>query len=114
MWICTNNAYVSIVEDRYDENFVFVRGRREIDVKNFTSSDRPIHHTPDADYQYRTRISKNELVNILITLPSKVTYDNFKASVKDDALQRTYHEFWCSSINNLDPDWSNRKWLTKK
>jgi hypothetical protein len=109
MWVCLNNGFVSIVEDRYNDTLVFVRSRRLSDLKNFLDKNRAdIKHTPSADYQYRAHISKAELADCLIQASTKITYDNFKSSVKDVDLSHFYNDVWVSGINNLDFNWYKR------
>ena len=104
MWVCKNNSFVSIVEDWNDPHYVLVRGRREEDVAQFITSYQGIEETPDADYRFRIRITKLDLVGCLLVAANEIEYSNFKNSVEDPALKQFYHEVWNSGVRNLDPD----------
>lgn len=110
MWICLNNAFVSIVEDYFDSTQVYVRGRREEDVRNFLGDYlTPITQTDDRDYRFRAFVPKFDLSKILAKCADRIDYGNFKSSVHDKQLSNTYTEFWISGIANLDPGWSERQ-----
>lgn len=108
MWVCLNNAFVSIVEDVRDSSLVTVRGRRIEDVKNFVGDAYKILQTDSRDYRFRTTVSKFELSKMLAKCADKIDYGNFKDSVQDDDLKYFYAEVWGSGVRNLDPDWVNR------
>lgn len=107
MWICKNNSFVSIVEDRGDPNWVWVRGRRLQDVAAFIESEVGISQDLDADYHFRIKITKLELAQILVGSVMDITYDNFKNSVKDGDLKYFYHEVWGAGQRNLNPHWNS-------
>lgn len=109
MWICLNNAIVSIVEDYAYPTYVHVRGRREQDVRNFLGDYQcPVTQTDDRDYRFRAFVPKFHLSQILAKCVDRINYGNFKASVKDKDLERMYTEFWIVGVENLDPDWMER------
>ena len=108
MWICLNNAFVSIVEDTKNPTHVFVRGRRFEDVRNFVGDLYTITQTDHRDYRFRAYVEKFNLSKILAKCADKIDYGNFKDSVQDDDLKYFYGEVWSSGIRNLDPDWANR------
>jgi len=110
MWICLNNAFVSIVEDHRDCQYVYVRGRRESDVKNFLGYFKTeVVQTDTRDYRFRAYIPKYELVKILAECVQRIDYTNFKSSVKDNDLEKMYTEVWITGVENLDPTWMDRQ-----
>lgn len=108
MWICLNNAFVSIIEDYLDSRYVVVRGRRIDDVENFVGSGYEITQTDNRDYRFRAIVSKTNLQKMLADCANKITYRNFKDSVEDFDLKYFYCEVWSSGVRNLDPDWLER------
>jgi len=110
MWICLNNAFVSIVEDYADSAYVQVRGRREQDVLNFLGDySATIIQTDDRDYRFRAIVLKFDLSKILAKCADRIDYGNFKDSVSNKDLAQMYTEVWISGIANLDPEWSARQ-----
>ena len=110
MWICLNNAFVSIVEDYAYPECVHVRGRRKQDVLNFLGDYTAlITQTDDRDYRFRAFVTKFHLSKILAKCADRIDYGNFKDSVQDKELSSMYTEVWVSGIANLDPDWSERQ-----
>ena len=90
MWLCLNKGFLSIVKK--GDCFV-VRSR----VKDHITSYFPmneIHENVGTDYKFRTFITKKELENFLMILPTEISYDNFKSSVEDDMLKTFYGNIW--------------------
>jgi hypothetical protein len=105
MWICFNNAFLSIVEDTYNSDMVFVRARRGEHLNAFLQrvSDKPqIKKTPNSDYQYRIHIDKKTAAFIVCEHMMNIDYSNFKNSVEDDNLHRMYNKFWSVGMMALD------------
>lgn len=106
MWVVKNNSFVSIVQDRNDASMVFIRGRRESDVRNFIGSFASfvdVVETPENDYQFRVHVSKVVLADMMLAATYEVDYPNFKDSIKNDhALSCFSHEVWLSGYRNLD------------
>lgn len=98
MWLCLNNSFVSIVEDRNDERFFLVRGRRKKDVAAFLGRARGVKRTPNADYLYRARVPYEDVRDSLMRALAGVTYPNFKDSVKDPDLKRMYSLWWSDHL----------------
>ena len=109
MWICLNNSFVSIVEDWENQENVYVRGRRLSDVLNFVGDGYQIIKTDSNDYRFRAKVTKFELSKMLAKCADKISYGNFKDSVKDPELKQFYTEVWGSGVRNLDPDWIKRR-----
>jgi hypothetical protein len=101
MWICLNNAFLSVVADRDRPEQVLVRARKEKHLKSFLalSADtkkREIITTPQADYIVRAYITRAELANLLALSVQRINYPKFKPSVKEKELHDLYMRFWSS------------------
>ena len=97
MWICFNDAFISIVEDKAT-GMMKVRARKR---KHLTVlfPDAEIHESNKTDYRFRVFVERWEVTAvtsraILGEGPRAVTYDNFKDSVKDATLHDLYAAFW--------------------
>ena len=93
MWICLNDGFYSVVEDRDDHGYVWVRARNPRHLTNLIP-DIEVQHTPNGDYYWRSRILKAELADVMAGRITGIHYDNFKSSVEDKHLKRLYTHFW--------------------
>ena len=101
MWICFNDAFISIVEDTTlgaPPGTLKVRARKKEHLKALFPGVK-IHEDKGADYQFRVFVDRQMVVTVVADAiggdgARAVTYDNFKNSVKDDALHRLYANFW--------------------
>lgn len=94
MWICLNNAFLSIVADRKDPNKLLVRARRKGDIEEVFGAEAKVYTKLGADYAYRANLSREFVAIVIGTNVRYIRYDNFKDSVKDDALHNAYMDFW--------------------
>lgn len=92
MWVCLNEAFISIVEDRDDSTMLMVRARVKGHLEKLFGQK--VVETPDADYRFRCRVPRGDVANILSARVYNIKYDNFKNSVKDDKLHHAYSGFW--------------------
>lgn len=111
MWICLNNSFVSIVQHPGDASMTMIRGRRKEDVLNFIGgyAEYEITQTDYRDYRFRAYVKKEDVAKMLVACVDKITYGNFKDSVRDIDLKYHCSEVWASGVRNLDPDWINRQ-----
>lgn len=99
MWICLNNAFLSIVEpgslDRAQKGDVLmVRARRKGDIERVFGTSTVVEKRPERDYLFRAFIPR-ELVAIQVAAAvTSISYGNFKNSVKDDLLHKAYAAVW--------------------
>jgi hypothetical protein len=112
MWIASKQGFLSIVENRNsktedDELLVRARVRADlVDLINFIidrNHTAPfIACTPEADYQFRTVVSRRELSAYLAQLVKEIDYPNFKNEVAKSDPERavTYGGVW-AVLNNL-------------
>ena len=97
MWVCLNNAFLSIVEHRDNSSLLMVRARRWEDLLNtFPSEEHDIIVTPDADYPYRLILPRGEVRYWLYEAVDRISYPNFKASVpaSDPDRKKFYGQVW--------------------
>ena len=93
MWLCMNDAFLSVVADRNDEGNLLVRARVKGHIekvfpkaKTFTSND--------SDYMYRAFIDREDVAIAVYERLMEVEYDNFKSSVKNRPLHDAYLKVW--------------------
>jgi len=95
MWIFLNDAYFSIVHKDCAAHEVLVRARRKGDIeRHFLVPATSVDH---ADYQYRAVIERAWLARVLSEQAYKIDYDNFKDSVRNKSLARTYNAVWAAA-----------------
>lgn len=93
MWICLNDAFLSIVDKDCKADELLVRARRPGDLdKTFPGCI--VAETPDNDYAYRTVVKRSAISAMLSNKINNLHYDNFKSSVKDQLLKERYSKIW--------------------
>jgi hypothetical protein len=90
MWIFTKQSFVSVIE--HSPNVLLVRGRIKGDVERMTPTPY-VKVTPDADYLFRSYVSRDILIESLARHVAGIDYQNFKATV-DPQRQRAYTAIW--------------------
>ena len=93
MWIAFNDAWLSIVENRNDEETLLVRARSKQHLLNIFPKCE-LFKDETADYPYRAYIEREHVANVVSDRLMKINYPNFKASVKDDKLGTAYSNIW--------------------
>ena len=88
MWVYISGGFVSAVEHRANHKNILIRARNKSHLVNFIMTDKKIFKTPEADYLYRSVITKRRFEKLLSYHAKKINYDNFKNSIKDEK----YHE----------------------
>lgn len=94
MWLCFNDAFVSVVASDKEPNTLLVRSRAYEHLRRLLGPDVKIHVTPDRDYRYRTFVDRNVFAAIVAKRVRDIDYHNFKDSVKEDKLHRMYSKWW--------------------
>lgn len=95
MWIAMNDSFVSIVEDRNNNNGVAVRARVRDDLENlFPSYKDNIIETTDSDYRFRLFLGKQFVADTIQNRIVGINYDNFKDSVKESWRKKAYMDIW--------------------
>jgi len=96
MWICLNDAFVSMVEDYKDPDYLWVRARNSDHLVNLFPYRVNIQETPTRDYRFRVHASKREMARIIADRIEGIDYGNFKNSVKDKKYHDVLEDFWHS------------------
>jgi len=97
MWVFLNDAWLSIVEDREDEEQLLVRSRRSGDVARTFGVEE--FQDLKADYWYRAHIPRDQVAGAIAREVLRIDYPNFKNSVKDDTLHAAYSKVWTVGFN---------------
>lgn len=93
MWLCFNNAFLSVVDKASNKDNLLVRARRKGDIKNvFPKAKEKL--TLGTDYAYRAEISRGEVAEALTRMVFELDYSNFKNSVQDHKLHNAYSSVW--------------------
>lgn len=97
MWLCLNNAFLSIVEpnraDKGASPVLKVRARRPGDIERvFPGYAAEV--LDGHDYMFRALIPRDVVASAVAAQVLSTNYDNFKNSVKDDALHGAYNRVW--------------------
>jgi|SRR5262245_6912782 len=99
MWLCLNDGFYSIVEDRQNRNNLLIRARSRKHLQNFLrwgkkGANVKIKETPDSDYRYRVSLPAFTVGEIMAARVVAIDYDNFKDSVHETALHDMYEGWW--------------------
>ena len=93
MWICLNNAFLSIVTDPESPDTLLVRARRPGDIES-VFPDAKVARRPGRDYLYRASINRDEVAATIACAALKINYPNFKDSVRNAELHDAYARVW--------------------
>jgi hypothetical protein len=93
MWICLNDAFLSIVTDTANPDRLLVRARRRGDIER-VFTDALISENTGTDYRYRTRLPRATVASTLSARIADIDYPNFKASVTDTERHAAYFHLW--------------------
>lgn len=94
MWICLNDAFVSVVAVPKEPDQLMVRARRKVHLKTLFPRAKLITTPEPADYRYRVIVTREEVGKLLATRVYELDYTNFKDSVPDDDLHDMYLDMW--------------------
>jgi len=95
MWICFNDAFLSIVSKGPDPDKLCVRGRRREHITN-VFPEAEVIESNNTDYAFRAFIKREEVAEAVATRLKDINYDNFKNSTgkKDHDLAHAYSHIW--------------------
>lgn len=85
MWLFMKQGFFSVVQDKADPSYLFVRARDREHLHRFGAKDADIVIIPGSDYQYRIRMHKTTFGVMVAQLINKIDYKAFKSSIDDDA-----------------------------
>ena len=92
MWVMLNDAWFSIVADRDDPEYLLVRSRQSGAIKRVFGIEEDVDTL--ADYHFRCFIARDHVAGVMAREVQRVTYPNFKNSVKDPELKKAYNSVW--------------------
>ena len=95
MWICMNDAFISVVRDRNQQGNLLVRARRPQDIPSLFPGAEVLVGV-GSDYRYRASIPATEVAETVARRVRDISYDNFKASVGDVHLHDAYVQVWAT------------------
>jgi len=123
MWLFTPEGFFSIVEDMDAPGRLMVRSRTRQDLERLTRllkettalSECPfeIEATPDRDYAWRFRCSKDEWSYALAFLGKAIDYSNFKDEVYrvlGEEREAVLHDIWARLLRAFRP--FERSWAS--
>lgn len=99
MWICLNNAFLSIVEPGADDpvsfgqDMLLVRARIKGHIETvFPGAE--VKEVPGRDYQFRSYILRPAVASAIASSIAGISYGNFKNSVQNRPLHSAYACVW--------------------
>jgi len=95
MWICLNNAFLSIVSKGDDKSKLCVRARRREHITNVFPGETIINNE-GTDYAFRAYIARDKVARVIADSIANINYDNFKNSTArtDHDLAHAYGQVW--------------------
>jgi hypothetical protein len=96
-----SDLFVSIVAKDCKPDELMVRARRPGDIEKLFPDVVVTEYTA-SDYHYRAAVKKTAIKAALVDEVNRVTYDNFKDSVEDEALHNAYMRVW-TAMASLQP-----------
>lgn len=93
MWIFLNDAFVSIVTDRHNDNRFLVRARFEGDIERLWP-DAEVIVGAGSDYLFRAFLPRQVVAEVMLQRLLSVDYGNFKGSVGDWDRHNAYLGVW--------------------
>lgn len=93
MWICLNDAFLSIVHKECKPDELLVRARRPGDIERVFPHAKVVSRE-GTDYQFRAVLPRADVADALMTEAMTIDYSNFKGATKDRRLHDAYAGFW--------------------
>lgn len=94
MWICLNNAFLSIVATPADAATLTVRARRKGDIEAVFGENVEVVTLAKRDYQFRAVLARGVVSDAIASQLFHIDYGNFKDSVGDANLHDAYFKVW--------------------
>ena len=97
MWLCLNDAFLSIVQHKDDPSMLLVRARRFDDLARcFPEEIHEIVTLEEADYPYRLVMHRHTFTRFVAWAMEDIHYPNFKDSVAPEDIDRKafYNKIW--------------------
>ena len=94
MWVCLNDGFLSIVEDIEGSSKLMVRSRTRRAITNVFGDNIVIEENKGSDYDFRTKLDRNVVSEVIKKRIDNIDYFNFKKSVREEALHDAYLKIW--------------------
>jgi hypothetical protein len=96
MWICLNDAFLSIVHKDCERGELLVRARRAGDIQKVFGRLVKVRKDTKTDYAFRAVVSKTDVKEAMAREIDRITYSNFKDSItpEEQALHDAYLRVW--------------------
>ena len=95
MWIFTSTGMLSVVAHRELAKDLLVRARSPVHIREMFP-DAAVDETPNADYPFRTVISRELFANVIADYSLNISYDNFKNSIEEKNFHDHCLEVWAT------------------
>ena len=100
MWLCLNDAFLSIVKKDCPPGSLLVRARRPGDIEHVFGTKVEVTRSTDSDYLLRAIVPIEEVELAMKRAVKKYQYENFKDFVEDHELHHAYMKTW-SAMSEL-------------
>lgn len=116
MWLCLNDAFLSIVKKDCPDGSLLVRARRPGDIEKVFGRRVKVTRLLDSDYLFRAVIRRDDVTRAIQDEVLRIDYGNFKDSVSDNELHDAYMKVWTamSLLQNPKPYSESWKWTVAK
>lgn len=98
MWICLNNAFLSIVAHRTRPEFLLIRARLKGDIERVFPGA-AVSESAHNDYRFRTEVKRTDAARVFGAIVGGLRYDNFKHSVVEQDRHDAYVKAWEAMAN---------------
>jgi hypothetical protein len=102
MWVCLNDAFLSIVDASEVKDCLLVRARRKGDIERVFGKAYKVTDNKEKDYRFRADISRAVVATVMMNRVLGIDYSNFKNSVANHRLHNAYLDFWLVMANLQD------------
>ena len=93
MWVFTSTGMLSVVAHRESANNLLIRARSPLHIREMLPYA-AIDETQNADYPFRTIISRELFANVIADYSLNISYDNFKSSIEEYNFHDRCVEIW--------------------
>jgi len=101
MWLCLNDAFLSIVHKECARDELLVRARRQGDIEKVFPGAK-VKRSLTTDYLFRAVIKRDQVEAAMIGEVRRINYANFKGSVPAGPLHDAYLRCW-TAMSDLQP-----------
>ena len=83
MWVFLPDAFVSVVADWNSKEHLYIRARFRGDLERlpWPSKSPKVQETPDRDYRYRVRVTRQAWADLLVRVAMNMDWTNVKNAI---------------------------------